>query len=161
MFATILCEAKWFSTCFLAVLKVTHSVLLPVISLFCCLFFLDLLLMGCFSLEISPLLGCPTFWHITAYKQSLMVFCVSVLSVTTSLSLLFWVLSSPWCPTLVARGLLILFFQKKKKTTQLVVLLNSSIISLICIIYLLSDLNYFLPSDDVRFCYSFSNSFRW
>ena len=75
MFATILCEAAWFSTCLLAVFKVMNSILLLVISLFCCLFFLDLLLTGCFFLEISPLLlGCPTLWHITAYKQSLMIF---------------------------------------------------------------------------------------
>ena len=131
------------------------------ISLFCCLFFLDLLLTGCFFLEISPLLlGCPTLWHITAYKQSLMIFlCLC------SISYFFISFTSFLGPLLslvsLAKDLLILFFQKKKKQKkpQLLVLFNSSIISLFCIIYLLSDLYYFLSSGDFRFCYS--NCFGW
>ena len=84
------------------------------ISLFCCLFFLDLLLTGCFFLEISPLLlGCPTLWHITAYKQSLMIFlCLC------SISYFFISFTSFLGPLLslvsLAKDLLILFFQKKK-----------------------------------------------
>ena len=128
------------------------------ISLFCCLFFLDLLLTGCFFLEISPLLlGCPTLWHITAYKQSLMIFlCLC------SISYFFVSFTSFLGPLLslvsLAKGLLILFFQKKKKTTPALGFIQF-FYYLFCIIYLLSDLYYFLSSGDFRFCYS--NCFGW
>ena len=128
------------------------------ISLFCCLYFLDLLLTGCFFLEISPLLlGCPTLWHITAYKQSLMIFlCLC------SISYFFVSFTSFLGPLLslvsLAKGLLILFFQKKKKKTPALGFIQL-FYYLFCIIYLLSDLYYFLSSGDFRFCYS--NCFGW
>ena len=130
-------------------------------SSFFLLFLLDSHLVGSMFLETCPfLLGCPVCWHIIVYSIFLFIyFCISaVLIVISTLSFLIlftWILS--FFLTETCQRFVDLVYPFKKNPAFGFIDFFSFLKSLY-FIYFLSVLYYFLPSDDFRFCSSFSNS---
>ena len=127
------------------------------------LFLPNSILVDSMFLEICPfLLGCQIYWHIIIHS---ILLCFVIFLQYQLLLLIFhfiWVLSLYFLVTLV-RGFLSpgqISFPFQRISSWFYWFFFYCFLNLY-FIYFLSDLYYFLPSADLRFCSSFSNSFQW
>ena len=107
------------------------------------------------------LLSCPFYWHRAAGQQSLMILCISVLSVVISpfsfLILLIWFFSL--CFLMSLNGLSILFIFSKNQLLALLIFAMVSLVSFAFIYALIFKISFLLLTLGF-FIFSFSSCFK-
>ena len=106
------------------------------------------------------LLGCVICWHIIIH--SILLYCVIFLQYQLLLLIFhfIWVLSLYFLITWPEDFFSLVKFPLSKNQLLILLIFFPHCFVGLYFIYFLSDLYYFLPSADLRFCSSFSNSFQ-